>query len=982
MKRIIVGLLTALLSWSAAHAASTINPNSPAQAGDLTSAPLRSNFLAAYTDINNILGGYAKTSAPINPTNLQTWVDTNTSPNYVFKYRNNQTSSWVPYGTLNVNTGVWTPYGSAAGFLATSPIAVSVSGGVVTYSLNKDANFTTNGSNQLALATALSGQLLANCSGGSAEPVACNWNTFANVAIGNTDGMIPYHAGGVWTTIMTGTSGATIPRLDTANTWSTTQTMPNPVFTGTMTAGAATFTGAFSATGLIGLGNLAVQNTNTVLANVTSGSASPTALSVASCVGPANALQWVTNTGFSCAAIVAAAGSVSIGGTLITGGTTTRVLYDNAGALGEYTITGTGTVVAMRTSPSLITPILDVATGTSLALNGATIGTNALAITGTVAISSTLTSAAHTVTSTSGSCIVAGPSGATNSTLNVDCGTVSSVAGLNIIGGVTGGPVRITLTDPAANTSLTINAKGTGTIGIGNTSTGAVTITPPLTYGVATGTSLALGGCTIGANALCTTGTAAISSTLTSAAHVITSASTIALAVGLNGSTNPAFVVDSSAASQASGLKILTAIAGGGVDISVIDSGSNSPLSINAKGTGGISIGNVSTGAITLSRATTLSGALTYGGVTLANSVVGTGSMVLSGGPTFTGTITASAGNFSSTLSSTSHIITSGAANALTAGVAGITNPAFNVDASTASSATGINVKSAAATGGVAISVTSSGTNENVTFDAKGSGTINFGATSTGAITLTRATTLSAALTYGGVTLANSVVGTGSMVLSTNAVLTTPNLGTPSAINLANATNLPISAIASLGTGVPAALAVAIGTTGGFMTDTSTNTVQNKSISAVNNTITLPYFAAQSNVASQSATTAVDTKIVLATEIADSNNWFDNVTNYRFTPQLAGKYKITGHVSGVASGGSLSEIDVHIYKNGAVYATSFNLSAAVVALSLGIGKTVPMNGTTDYVELWATLYGTGTLTFISTTTNPIRIWFEAQYEGP
>lgn len=71
-----------------------------------------------------------------------------------------------------------------------------------------------------------------------------------------------------------------------------------------------------------------------------------------------------------------------IGTTTITSGTTTRILYDNAGVVGEYTISGLGTVVAMQTSPSLITPALGVATATSLAIGGATIGSNGLAVTG------------------------------------------------------------------------------------------------------------------------------------------------------------------------------------------------------------------------------------------------------------------------------------------------------------------------------------------------------------------------------------------------------------------------------------------------------------------------------------------------------------------------------------------------------------------------------------------------------------------------
>ena len=79
--------------------------------------------------------------------------------------------------------------------------------------------------------------------------------------------------------------------------------------------------------------------------------------------------------------------SVTVGSTQIAGGTSGRVLYDNAGVLGEMTNTGTGTVNVLQTSPALITPALGIATGTSLALGGATIGSNALAVTGTAAIS-------------------------------------------------------------------------------------------------------------------------------------------------------------------------------------------------------------------------------------------------------------------------------------------------------------------------------------------------------------------------------------------------------------------------------------------------------------------------------------------------------------------------------------------------------------------------------------------------------------------
>ena len=83
-------------------------------------------------------------------------------------------------------------------------------------------------------------------------------------------------------------------------------------------------------------------------------------------------------------------------------------------------------------------------------------------------------------------------------------------------------------------------------------------------------------------------------------------------------------------------------------------------------------------------------------------------------------------------------VITSASANALAVGPNGTTNPTFNVDDSTASDATGVNIKGAAAGGGVAVSVLSSGSNEALKIDAKGTGNITIGGTSTGQISIGR----------------------------------------------------------------------------------------------------------------------------------------------------------------------------------------------------------------------------------------------------
>lgn len=68
-------------------------------------------------------------------------------------------------------------------------------------------------------------------------------------------------------------------------------------------------------------------------------------------------------------------------------------------------------------------------------------------------------------------------------------------------------------------------------------------------------------------------------------------------------------------------------------------------------------------GTLGVTGATTLSAALTYGGVALSNSVTGTGSMVLSAGPTLTGTLTcatvAASGNITITKASAELVINS-----------------------------------------------------------------------------------------------------------------------------------------------------------------------------------------------------------------------------------------------------------------------------------------------------------------------------------
>ena len=103
----------------------------------------------------------------------------------------------------------------------------------------------------------------------------------------------------------------------------------------------------------------------------------------------------------------------------------------------------------------------------------------------------------------------------------------------------------------------------------------------------------------------------------------------------------------------------------------------------------------------------------------------------------------------------------------------------------------------------------------------------------------------------------------------------------------------------------------------------------------------------------QSVSSDVWTKVQINTEVFDSNNNFDNSTNYRFTPTVSGKYHIFGAVALDAGASNLAEGYIAIRKNGsAFYETIFIPSSNANQFSPSIVTTVEANGTTDYFELW------------------------------
>jgi len=82
----------------------------------------------------------------------------------------------------------------------------------------------------------------------------------------------------------------------------------------------------------------------------------------------------------------------------------------------------------------------------------------------------------------------------------------------------------------------------------------------------------------------------------------------------------------------------------------------------------------------------------------------------------------------------------------------------------------------------------------------------------------------------------------------------------------------------------------------------------------------MPAFSAYLST-NQTISTGTDTKVQFNTKTFDTANAYDNVTNYRFTPLVAGYYEVTVSVRD-QTGASVGTIRANIWKNGSVISTS------------------------------------------------------------
>lgn len=99
--------------------------------------------------------------------------------------------------------------------------------------------------------------------------------------------------------------------------------------------------------------------------------------------------------------------------------------------------------------------------------------------------------------------------------------------------------------------------------------------------------------------------------------------------------------------------------------------------------------------------------------------------------------------------------------------------------------------------------------------------------------------------------------------------------------------------------------------------------------------------------AAQSLTNGAQVKLAFQSEEFDTLNSFDSTTNFRFQPTVAGYYAVFGGFS-IAVTATL--LVLYLYKNGAVYKV---LNRSDTTASIGGSGLVYLNGSTDYVELYA-----------------------------
>lgn len=124
-----------------------------------------------------------------------------------------------------------------------------------------------------------------------------------------------------------------------------------------------------------------------------------------------------------------------------------------------------------------------------------------------------------------------------------------------------------------------------------------------------------------------------------------------------------------------------------------------------------------------------------------------------------------------------------------------------------------------------------------------------------------------------------------------------------------------------------------------------------------------PSFQAYLGSNSSNLTNGTQTKIQYNTEQWDTDGTYDNSSNYRFTPGVAGKYWCYASAKIDSSGNFPHDAYLSLYKNGSLYKQYQRLDqSSDFSGHLTISSAVDLN-TTDYVEVYIVVYD-GVNTFV------------------
>jgi len=191
-----------------------------------------------------------------------------------------------------------------------------------------------------------------------------------------------------------------------------------------------------------------------------------------------------------------------------------------------------------------------------------------------------------------------------------------------------------------------------------------------------------------------------------------------------------------------------------------------------------------------------------------------------------------------------------------------------------------------------------------------------------------------------------SINSSGRVTLTNN--LTIPNDGNIGSVGDADAIAISSAGIATFNGGIKVANDGNIGSVGDA-DSIAINSAGRVTFSQIPKVTNYPAFRIKRSADQTSISDATFTKVQFDSEVFDNGGYYDNSTNYRYTPLIAGYYyfQTTMQITGT----TVSQLTPALYKNGAAIQWGGVTQADTMSSSFGSSDAVVyMNGSSDYME--------------------------------